>query len=377
MAYDESADILDRETFHDLLNAKSGLCISIYMPTEQAGRETRQNAIRFDNLRRQAEEKLERYGVQGDARAAILAPLESIGRDHDFWQHQSEGLAVFANPVSHRALRLPVAFDEGCIVDKRFYIRPLIPLTDEGEPYHILALSRGETRLLRCTATGCVREDLPEHLASYGAFLEQYDYEEHLQQHYGDRVGGGEMHAIYHGRGGGKEATHHAHLKEYFSHLRHAVDKAIASSSQKLFLGGDSHEVGLYREVTAGQPLDVAILSQKNASDLTDAELRQSALEQVTPAHERGLRSALDEFERLRRVDPQKIESSLHEVVRAAHDKRVRVLFVPGEDSRVWGHYDPEDRRLEIETVPDANVGEEITNLAAAATLRNGGEVYV
>ena len=45
-----------RSDFQALADASS-TCISIYMPAEKAGAETRKNPIRFKNLIREAEEK--------------------------------------------------------------------------------------------------------------------------------------------------------------------------------------------------------------------------------------------------------------------------------------------------------------------------------
>lgn len=43
-------------------------CVSLYMPTQKAGPETRQNPIRFKNLIREAEERLTEMGMD-DAKA--------------------------------------------------------------------------------------------------------------------------------------------------------------------------------------------------------------------------------------------------------------------------------------------------------------------
>ncbi|MDJ0573484.1 MAG: hypothetical protein QNJ53_31205 [Pleurocapsa sp. MO_192.B19] len=48
---------LSRADFQTLAQENS-TCISIYMPAEKAGAETRKNPIRFKNLIREAEEKI-------------------------------------------------------------------------------------------------------------------------------------------------------------------------------------------------------------------------------------------------------------------------------------------------------------------------------
>lgn len=92
-------------------------CVSIFMPAHRAGAETQQDRIRLKNLLREAERQLVEAGLRTPDAAAIPEPGQALLAESDFWQHQSDGLAVFAHwrRVSSlsRAAAFPGAGDRG------------------------------------------------------------------------------------------------------------------------------------------------------------------------------------------------------------------------------------------------------------------------
>jgi hypothetical protein len=84
-----------------LTTASNSTSISIYAPMERLGIETKQNPIRLKNLVRQAEEKLLALGLGGQDAKELLQPIHELDTYH-FWQHQSDGLAIFLSPSQFR-----------------------------------------------------------------------------------------------------------------------------------------------------------------------------------------------------------------------------------------------------------------------------------
>jgi hypothetical protein len=84
-----------------LTTALNSTSISIYAPMERLGIETKQNPIRLKNLVRQAEEKLLALGLGGQDAKELLQPIHELDTYH-FWQHQSDGLAIFLSPSQFR-----------------------------------------------------------------------------------------------------------------------------------------------------------------------------------------------------------------------------------------------------------------------------------
>ena len=89
-------DIFDRPDLETLLRTQAQPCVSIFMPTERAGREVQQNPIRLKNLVREAEELLHELGVRSVD--SITKPAHDLLSDGSFWRHQGDGLVLFLAP---------------------------------------------------------------------------------------------------------------------------------------------------------------------------------------------------------------------------------------------------------------------------------------
>ena len=78
----------------------------------------------------------------------MLEPASKLLQDSHFWQHQSDGLAIFLSSNRARRYRLPLNFAELVVVADHFHISPLLPLFTGDGQFYILALSQNEVRLL-------------------------------------------------------------------------------------------------------------------------------------------------------------------------------------------------------------------------------------
>ena len=88
-------------TRHDLkvlLQEQDDLRVSIYMPTRRAGREIRQNPIRFKNRLKRAEAGLWSAGLRVAEIEELLAPARRLQGDPLYWQHplRSRGSSLLA-----------------------------------------------------------------------------------------------------------------------------------------------------------------------------------------------------------------------------------------------------------------------------------------
>jgi len=66
--------LLGREELKMLMEQTSDNCVSLFMPAEKAGRETRMNAIRFKNLIGEAENQLDKSGLSSKEMKSMLEP---------------------------------------------------------------------------------------------------------------------------------------------------------------------------------------------------------------------------------------------------------------------------------------------------------------
>jgi release factor family 7 len=143
--------VLDRKGLKGLVEGRKGPHVSIFMPTHCKGPETKQDPIRLKNLLREAEQQLVGLEVRPAEARDWLTPAGALLDDADFWQHQSNGLALFITEEFFRYYRVPLSFEELVVVSNRFHLKPLLALFAEDGQYYILALSQDQVRLLECT----------------------------------------------------------------------------------------------------------------------------------------------------------------------------------------------------------------------------------
>jgi hypothetical protein len=146
----ERMSLLSIEELTALVEQAEGLCVSIYMPTVKAGAETQQNPIRFKNLIREAEAQLQDQEIKRTDAVDFLKPAHQLDQ-HDFWQHQDEGLAIFIAENLLRYYQVPLSFEEVVVVSDRFYLKPLLPLLSGDGQFYVLALSQNDIRLIEAT----------------------------------------------------------------------------------------------------------------------------------------------------------------------------------------------------------------------------------
>jgi hypothetical protein len=107
-------------------------CISIYLPTHQAGSEIQQDRVRLKNQTRQAENLLLLANVHTVEVVNLLEPIQALVDDEPFWLHPSEGLALFRSQDMFAPFRLPSNFQELVVVSNHFYLKPLLPFLSNG-----------------------------------------------------------------------------------------------------------------------------------------------------------------------------------------------------------------------------------------------------
>ena len=75
------------------------------------------------------------------------------------------------------------------------------------------------------------------------------------------------------------------------------------------------------------------------------------------------------------RTGTSNVATELTEIIPAAHEGRVRVLFV-GDERDAWGEYDASEGRVRVHPTR-VNGDTDLTELAVAETLLHGGDVHV
>jgi hypothetical protein len=348
-----------------LTTASNSTSISIYAPTERLGVETQQNPIRFRNLVRQAEEQLLAQGLRGQDAKELLQPIYELD-NYDFWQHQSDGLAIFLSPNQFRYYCLPITFPQLTVVSDHFHIKPLLQLMSGDGTFYVLALSQNQVRLFQGTRYHLDEVELTDVPTNIAATLQYDEPEKSFQLHTGSSKGNS---AISHGQGAGNE-DHKNDLLSYFRQVNNGLESFLKNQQAPLILAGVDYLLPIYHEANTYAHLLPDGISG-NPETLTLEELHTQAWQIAQPYFDLAKVSTISHYEELQGSD--KTANTIEKVVTAAYSQRVETLFVPIGET-VWGVFDPERNSVQIHVQQETG-DKDLLDLAALHTLTNGGTV--
>jgi Bacterial archaeo-eukaryotic release factor family 7 len=345
-------------------------CVSIYMPTYKMSTETLQNPIRFKNLMREAEEKLIANGMRPQDARDLLLPAQELD-EYDFWQHQSNGLAIFISKHLFSYYTVPIDFLELVVVTDRFHLKPLISLLTGDGQFYILALSQNLVRLFQGTRYSISEIELEDVPTSMAEALKYDDPEKSLQFHTGTPQGGsGSRAAIFHGHGAGND-DEKENILRYFRCVDKGLQELLKGQKAYLVLAGVDYLLPIYKQANSYSNLiDEGVTG--NPDQLKAEELHAQAWQIVQPYFEAAQDEAIAYYKA--NLGTGKTANTIQEVVLAAYYQRIESLFVPLGQQK-WGMFNSETSNLEIHSEQEAG-DEDLMDLAALHTILNGGTVY-
>ncbi len=378
-------DILPRNELQLLLEKPDGPCVSIYLPMYRAFPDTQQNPVRLKNLLREAEERLVEYGVRGAEAREILKPAHLLLDDTIFWQHPSDGLAVFCARDVFRVYRMPLRFEELVVVAERFHLKPLLTLFTNNGQFFVLALSQNEIRLLQGTRHSITQVELEDVPLSLAEALKYDDPEQQLQLHTGTQGAsfprGGGVHgaygpgprgeaAIFHGTGAGDPDKKNDILR-YFQQIDRGLQDLFRNRRAPLVLAGVEYLFPIYREASSyPHLLNEGVTG--NPEILRAEELHERAWSVVEPHLLQDQEAAITQYMQL--IGTGRTSNNVAEILPAAYYGRVDTLLV-AVGIQQWGDFNPETG--EVHRHEQAEPGDQdLLDLAAFYTVLNSGTVY-
>ena len=367
-------DVLKRTDLQQLVETNGKWHVSIYMPTHRAGNDRQQDPIRLRNLLAQAEKTLLDYGVRRPDVQKMMRPAEDLLIDHDFWQHQSEGLAIFISNAASPIYRLPERFEEEVVVGKSFYVQPLLPLLNGNGNFYILVLSLNQTRLFRASRDNLSEVELKGIPTNMGEALQIDDLEKHFGfQTNTDRGGTGrERPGVFYGQG--EENDKKEKIWRYFQEVDQGITRMLEDESAPMVVAAVDYLIPIYQQSnTYRNLLKEGVVGSPERQDLK--ELHSLAWKVVEPIFMRNQQEAIDHFQELHGQQNGLATSDLDAAVKAAIGGRIETLILPLGVQK-WGRYDPatDSVRFDPESTPE---NEDMFNYAAVQTILNSGNVYV
>ncbi|MBN2367318.1 MAG: hypothetical protein JXL67_14200, partial [Calditrichaeota bacterium] len=236
----------------EFIKKQPKLSLSIYLPTHRTGRDVKQNSIRFKNLVGKIKKELSERGVAQKESRPLLEPLENLLEDTFFWNHQSDGLAIFRDNERFLKYRVPYSFPEVAMVGNGFYLKPLIPVIVKNREFYLLALDLNDLNLYHITMDGINEVDLRDVPSGIDEALKGTVFEKHLQWHTKTPRADGDRQAMFHGQGvGSDDLEKKKYISDYFRIVDKGLNRELKNKSLPLLLMGVEYLIPIYRETNS------------------------------------------------------------------------------------------------------------------------------
>lgn len=365
---------LNQETLNTLLQERDQPCVSIYLPMDRRGSETRQNAIRFRNALERAEAELRnKHPEAADRLVAALDGLSMTGdaTDNPFWQHQLDALAVFHSGEETMLIRLPRPVNEHVAVADSFHLKPLIRVLQSPGRYQLLAVSQKNITLYEGDRDHLdvvpLHPEVPRSITD--ALGEEVRGELNVNSHGGMGYSG-----MFHGHHDNKD-DRDIDLERFFR----VIDKAIydyhgRGGNLPLYFAGDVDYHDRFQKVSHHPRLqEQGVRINPDAFEVTPDRLRQEVNELIRPYVEKETGELLEQLGNA--VSAGRGSHDLKEIAMATAGGRVQTLILDPNE-RVGGRVDPVTGELTLGDEEDADLDDVLDDLAEL-TFRKGGEVRV
>lgn len=361
--------MIDQKKFDSLTQVSGEHCVSFFVPTSRAGQE-QEDRIRYKNALSEVKNQLINEDVASEEVDRMLKEASSKIDDIEFWQHQSDGLAVFIYDDNTEFHSLPINFSNTVHIGNHLYLKPVVPILTGNAKFFLLAISQNEVRFFEAEKYSITEIETEEYLPkSINDLMKYVDGESQLQHHSGQ---GGNERAIFHGHGGGKDMED-VRTKEYMRMINKGImDMMCDDDTEPLILATVEETAAIYREVNEYKNLHPDFIPG-NPEREDPVLLHEKAWEIMEPAVNSDLTEDQKAFEPALAKDEASF--SVHDIVPAALAGRVKTLFV-AEDDEIWGVYNESDHSIQTHEKRKAN-SRPLINQATIQTLKNGGTVYV
>lgn len=370
-------DMMTHRDLRNLAESADEFSVSMYLPMRKAGREVQQNAIRFKNAMARAHEELVKQGLSKAKAKRQIEQAAELEDNQQWWQNQSDGLAIFLGENRFQRFRVPIKFDEQIVVNSQYFLRPILPLFQDNGEFYVLAISQEKSRLFRGTHYSFQElhpDELPTDLKSA---LDIDHYTNTLQIH---SIGGPSRRAgnhqagamIFHGQGAADMGeVKKNEITQYFRHVNRALESLLDSQRIPLVFAGVDFLFPIFQE-TSSYPGLVGEPIVGSSDRLTADQLHEKAWDVVQPIFQEERKTALKHYYDL--INSDRATNDVGEIVRAARLGTLDTLFVSENQTR-WGAVDETSAEVTFLEETDENA-DELLNDAVIHTLRTDGTVY-
>lgn len=371
-------EILSKEEFIELANFQKENGISIYIPTHSSGIEVneRYDVIVFKNNLQKAKSQLAEKGLQIREVESILAPAFNLISDEeiDFWNKQSEGLAVFIAKDFFKIVQIPFTVKEEIMLNSSFMVAPLLPLIEKRHQFYLLVFSKHDCKFYEGNQFEMKKLEV-EGLPTGMDDVVPFELKEERQTHRRAGAGAGRAAisgANYHGHGSGL-SDEEEYLTQYLREVDQTLWKEVLHNQHvPLVLAAVDYEIALFKQISSYKYItEEGITGNFEHEDRQNLYLRSK--EKITPYFKEYVNAALKNF--YDNSTTGLSSSTVPEVISAAYYAQISDLFVE-KNQHIWGTFNETDNEVTIHN--EKQEGDNcLINCAIIKTLMNGGEVHM
>ncbi len=369
----EMLGIFSRDTFATLADFSSAICISFYLPTHRKGIEVNEqyDLIEYKNLLQDAEAALNKRKIEEIEIKKLLKPGYDLLGNDAFWHNLPQGLAFFIADGYFQYARLPFSPQKQMLIDKKFFISPLVEAMVEPEYFYLLVMSKKQVKFFRADKFGIEHlpvDELPAGIDDVVHFEEKDDQK--LFRTGGSGAGGG---ANYHGIGAGKP-DEKENVSLYLKEVDNTLWKSVLhNETAPLLLAGIEYMIPLYREVSHYKFIWPDAIAHGGLEREPDSALYDMAMKKMEPYFRQRLNDAMREYFN---QSAKPLTSTLPSVIiPAAYYGRVKYLFV-AKDEHIWGRFDEQNNLLFMDKEQKGD-DDCLVDQSVIRTILNGGEAFL
>lgn len=374
--------LINKKDIEELVNVQNNtnaLCISFFLPTHRAGKETLNgmDSLAFKNQIRKAKELLETHDLTTEEINEYLKPAEELLNNNGFWRHQGEGLAVFITKGFSTHFTLPVTMPNEVYVLNQFYFTPILPILSQNGRFFILWLYRENISFYEATLDSIREVDtssfLPPNMSETPSL--KFDERSNDQDFNTSRTTVNGSNILGNPRGFAQADQQHDRVREFMKDVSTGLQEILHDAHEPLILAGVDHYCTLFRKSSNYKNIVEDVINVDENTDVTTAPktLHEKALAIMKPLmHQRHIES-LDRYQNV--AGTGVTSEDIATVAAEAVHGRVDTLFI-APSQPVWGTYDAKSATAEVHS--EYHKGDyDLINLAAVKTISQGGRVFV
>ncbi|MET3114742.1 hypothetical protein AAKU52_002479 [Pedobacter sp. CG_S7] len=365
-------NLLNKHLVQELLLVNEDPCLSLYMPTHRSHPENLQDPIKFKNLVKQLEESLLKQYSSKEV-AKILEPIEELGNNSSFWNHVTDGLAVFSSPSLFKTINLQVPVEKLAIVANSMHTKPLRKYLQSLDRYQVLGLSLNDIKLFEGNRHSLIEVKIP---SDFPTTIEAVLGDKLTEKHstvasYGGA--GGDSSKMHHGHGGKKDEVDVDSERFFRVVATNVYEKYSKPSGLPLILAALPEHHNLFHKVSNNHLL-LENGIHANYKAISIDKLTTMSWEVIEPAYILKLKGLVEDFEQAK---ANKIGSdNIKDVAKAVAEGKVGTLLLES-DRIIAGKITNKDTgAIQTTAVIDPKVDDLLDDIGELVT-QLGGQVFI